>query len=356
MASGERLSKQELAERAAAKVAHAQELLAAGVAALQSGEDWQRYLAFQARLHSYSPNNVMLIIAQHAGAYSEGRVGAPEPTYVAGFNTWRALGRSVDKGQHGYAVLAPCRYNRQIAVDSDGNARRLSAGEAPADGETVERRNVLGGFRIEHVFDVAQTSGAEVPEPLRPKLLEGQAPQGLGASVLAMIEEAGYRVDTVASAAAIGGANGQTDWRQKIVLVRSDMDEAAMVKTLIHEAAHVLLHTSPPGMYLPRPSKEVEAESVAYVVASAHGMSTGDYSFPYVASWAGEDGARAVQATQLRVARAARQIIKASPAPHAAGGKVQGAEAAITAAQSRRAELEARMVAPPAVEPAGVTA
>jgi hypothetical protein len=171
-----------------------------------------------------------------------------------------------------------------------------------------------------------------------------------------MIEEAGYRVDTVASAAAIGGANGQTDWRQKIVLVRSDMDEAAMVKTLIHEAAHVLLHTSPPGMYLPRPSKEVEAESVAFVVASAHGMSTGDYSFPYVASWAGEDGARAVQATQLRVARAARQVIEASPAPHAAGGRVPGAEAAVTAAQARRAELEVRLVAPPSVEPAGVTA
>jgi hypothetical protein len=349
MASGERLSKQEWTERSAAKVTLAQETLAAAVTALQSGEDWQRYLAFQARLHTYSPNNVMLIVAQHAFAYGKGRVGAPEPTYVAGFNTWRALGRSVDKGQHGYAVLAPCRYERQIAVDPDGKARRLSAGEAPAEGETIERRNVLGGFRIEHVFDVSQTSGAEVPEPVRPKLLEGEAPQGLGPSVLAMIEDAGYRVDTVASAAAIGGANGQTDWGQKIVLVRSDMDEAAMVKTLIHEAAHVLLHTDPPGMYLPRPLKEVEAESVAYVVASTHGMATGDYSFPYVAS-------RAVQATQLRVAKTSRQIIESSTAPHTGGGRVPGVEAAITAAQARRAELEARLVATPEAEPATVVA
>jgi hypothetical protein len=173
--------------------------------------------------------------------------------------------------------------------------------------------------------------------------------------VLATIEKAGYRVDTVASAAAIGGANGQTDWGRKIVLLRSDMDEAAMVKTLIHEAAHVLMHTSPPGMYLTRPVKEVEAESVAYVVAATHGMATGDYSFPYVASWTGEDGGTAVQATQLRVARAARQIVEASPAPHVFGGRVPGAEAAITTAQSRHAELEARLVAPPPVEPAGVT-
>jgi hypothetical protein len=171
-----------------------------------------------------------------------------------------------------------------------------------------------------------------------------------------MIEDAGYRVDTVAGAAAIGGANGQTDWGHKIVLVRSDMDEAAMVKTLIHEAAHVLLHTDPPGMYLPRPLKEVEAESVAYVVASAHGMATGDYSFPYVASWAGEAGAKAVQATQLRVAKTSRQIIESSSAPHTGGGRVPGVEAAIAAAQARRAELEARFVATSDAEPAVVVA
>ncbi len=354
MGSGAALSKEEWAKRGAAKLAQAQDTLETEVRALQSGEDWRAYLAFQARLHTYSPNNVMLIAAQHAAAYSEKRVASPEATYVAGFNTWRALGRSVDKGQHGYAVLAPCRYKREVAVDHDGNARRLSIGEVPAEGETVRRQNVLAGFRIEHVFDVSQTSGAEVPEPVRPKLLEGEAPKGLGASVLAVIEESGYRFDTVASAAAIGGANGQTDWRRKIVLVRSDMDEAAMVKTLIHEAAHVLLHTSPPGMYLPRPTKEVEAESVAYVVAFSHDMSTGDYSFPYVATWAGDTGAKAVQATQLRVAKAARQIIAASTASHSTGGKVPGAGAVIEAAETRRAELEARLAQTADLAPAVV--
>jgi hypothetical protein len=155
MASGERLSKEEWAQAAAAKVAQAQETLAAEVTTLQSGEDWQRYLAFQARLHSYSPNNVMLVTVQHATAFNEGRVDAPEPTCVAGFNTWRSLGRSVNKGQHGYAVFAPCRYKREVAVDHDCNARRLSVGEAPTKDETIERRNVLAGFRIEHVFDVS---------------------------------------------------------------------------------------------------------------------------------------------------------------------------------------------------------
>jgi hypothetical protein len=143
MAPTERLSKEEWAERTAAKVAQAQATLATEVAALQSGEDWKNYLVFQARLHAYSPNNVMLIAAQHAVAYEEGRVPEPLPTYVAGFNTWRSLGRSVEKGQHGYAVLAPCRYDRRVAVDPDGNTRKLTTDEAPAPGETVDSRKVL---------------------------------------------------------------------------------------------------------------------------------------------------------------------------------------------------------------------
>jgi hypothetical protein len=351
-------TRQEWAERAGAKIAAAQETLATEVAALRSGEDWRRFLDFQARLHCYSPNNVMLIAAQHATAFAEGRVASPEPTYVGGFNTWRTLGRSVDRGQHGYAVLAPCRYDRRVAVNAEGHARPLAKVDTPVEGESVENHRVLAGFRVEHVFDVSQTSGAELPEPPRPVLLEGEAPAGLGAAVLALIEDRGFRVDTVPDAGAIQGANGQTNWGSRTVLVRADMDDAAMVKTLVHEAAHVILHERPPGQYLPRATKEVEAESVAYVVAATHGMATDGYSFPYVAGWAGEDGAKAVVATQARVAKAARQIIEASPAPHVSGGRVPGADTAIAAARSRREELEGRLsptaTESVATEPAGV--
>jgi hypothetical protein len=106
-----------------------------------------------------------------------------------------------------------------------------------------------------------------------------------------------------------------------------------------------VLHAKPPGQFLPRPLKEVEAESVAYVVASAHGMAAGEYSFPYVAAWAGADGARAIQATQARVATAARLIIEASPAPHCPGGRPPGFAEAVAAAEARRADLNSRFEA-----------
>lgn len=347
-------TRQEWAKAAQAKVAAAQETLAAEVAAICSGDDWRRYLGLQAKLHCYSPNNVMLIATQHAEAFRQGRASAPEPSYVAGFKTWRALGRSVSKGQHGYGILAPCRYDRRVALDAEGNARPLGKTEAPAEGESVEARRVLAGFRVEHVFDLSQTTGADLPEPPRPALLEGEAPGGLRAAVVALMEDRGFGVGTVPDAGAIQGANGRTDWASRSVVVRSDMDEAAMVKTLIHEAAHVVLHEGPPGRYLPRATKEVEAESVAYVVAAAHGMATEGYSFPYVAAWAGEEGAKAVSATQSRVATASRQIIDASPAPHVSGGRAPGAEAAIASARSSRPGATPQAPAEVAAEPAGV--
>jgi len=350
-------SRQEWVEGAAAKLVAAQERLAEEVAALRSGEDWKRFLDFQAKLHVYSPANSALIAAQHAQAFAEGLVGSLDPGYVAGFATWRALERNVERGQHGYMILAPCRADRRVALDAEGNARRLDRGEMAGDGERVESRRQVSGFRIEHVFSLQQTSGTALPDQPLPQLLAGEAPPGLGAAVLELIESHGFSVDTVADADAIGGANGVTRWDTRSVSIRADMDDAAMVKTLIHEAAHVLGHAEAPGRFLPRPLKEVEAESVAYVVAAVHGMPTDEYSFPYVSAWAGEDGAKAIQATQARVAQVARAIIDASPAPHVTGGRPPGVDEAIVAAHAAKAASGRRQsptAAEPAAEPAGV--
>ena len=64
------------------------------------------------------------------------------------------------------------------------------------------------------------------------------------------------------------------------------------LKTLIHETAHAKLHALPVenGVIKGRPEKdgptrEVEAESIAYVVCQHFGIDTSDYSFAYVTGW-----------------------------------------------------------------------
>lgn len=315
------LDRKAAAERTEQLIAAAQATLAAEVEALVSGEDWRRYLTFASKLHHYSARNVMLIVAQHRKAFEEGRVATPIPACVAGYKTWQSLGRQVMKGQRGYVIIAPIRSEQRVAIGPDGTARRLRARERPESGEQLEVRHHLGGFRAAYVFDVAQTTGEDLPEPPAARLLEGTAPAGLREAVTQLLEARGYRVRAAPDAAALGGANGMTKGLEKVVLVRADLDDAAQVKTLLHEAAHVLLHMDGLGHALPRPVQEVEAESVAYVVATANGLDTAGYSFPYVASWAGGDKAvEAVLATQDRVATAARVIIAATPAAGTPGG------------------------------------
>jgi len=342
MARQAKMGKEEWQRVAAEKVAAAQAVLEAEVTALRSGEDWRSYLEFSAKLHAYSPNNIMLLHVQHLRAFEEGRVDTPSPTFIAGYRTWQALGRQVDKGQKGYAILAPVRYKRREAVDATGAARPLGKGENPSPEETEHSRQVLGGFTVEHVFAAEQTSGDPLPDPPAPKLLAGEAPEGLGEAVMALVEARGFTVDPATDARDLNGANGVTRWDVKQVQVRSDMDDAAMVKSMIHEAAHVLLHEDPPGSLIPRNRKEVEAESVAFVVAAAHGMPTDGYSFPYVAGWAGDDPAKAIAQTQARVSKAAKAILEASPALIVSGSRVPGVDHAVeTARQQREAEKQA---------------
>lgn len=307
----------------AERVEAARAVLAEAVTNLRTGEDWRRFLRFEARLHAYSANNVMLIAVQHARAFEAGTVATPFPSSVASYRRWQQLGRQVEKGQHGYVIFAPMRGVRRIATGEDGQSRELGRDEQLNGGETAERVGFLRGFTVESVFAAEQTSGTPLPEPPRPRLLEGDAPAGLGAAVLGLVEARGFTVDTVAAAGLLGGANGRTNFTDRTVLIRADMDDAAMVRTLLHEAAHVLLHDpqrEPAGSIPARDRLEVEAESVAFIVADAHDMPAGGYSFPYVAAWAGDDPQRLIAQAATRVARAAKEILAVSPASHTAGG------------------------------------
>jgi len=302
-----------------ARLEATQSLLAEGLRRLVSGGDWQAYLALQARLHGYSPANVLLISAQHAAAFESGAVPSADPGRVAGFATWRSLGRSVLRGQHGYAILVP--HYRRRPDPPVGERGAPGTGAESLEGGDGGDGCRLAGFGVAHVFSEFQTAGVPLPAGPRPVLSEGAAPAGLAEATSALIEASGLSVELAGSAAELGGANGVTDWSVGLVRVRADMDEAARCKTLLHEAGHVLLHGDATGRRLPREVKEVEAESVAFVVAAAHGMDTGGYSFPYVAGWAGADPLSAVRATQRRVAVAARVVLAASPAATTDGGR-----------------------------------
>ncbi|WP_110240167.1 ArdC family protein [Nocardioides gilvus] len=305
-----------------AKLEALHQQLSGSVAALVTGEDWKRALEFAARFRSRSFNNTILIYAQHYAAYTEGRVPAPTPTYVAGFHQWLSLGRHVEKGQHGYGILAPVTARFVSATPSNpASWHRLARGEKPGFGEAVKSK--LIGLKPTHVWDVSQTAGDPLPELPRPHLLRGEAPSGLWDGLADQVTGLGFDLRLVSSAATIGGANGLTDFLTREVSVRVDMDDAAQVKTLSHELGHALLHspradpmsTEPAAdATLHRGIAEVEAESIALMVGAAHGLDTSTYTIPYVSTWAssvpGKTPLEVVQSTADRVRSAALGILE----------------------------------------------
>ena len=250
--------------------------LADEIAALTSGSDWRGWLTTAARLPGYSFENTLLIRGQR-----------PDATSVAGYETWKALGRQVDRGEKGIAILAPTP-------------------------------RVPAGVRVTYVWDVSQTGGPPLPAP-PPPLLPGAAPDGLWDALAGLVTGSGFTLERGPA----GGANGVTDFGTRTVRVRADVDDAQAVTTLGHELGHVRLH-APDGAAaavlaggLPcRGLIEVEAASVAYLVATTHGMDTSGCTFPDVLGWAsgvpGHAPQDVVRITGERVLSAARWILSAT--------------------------------------------
>ena len=272
--------------RASLKETH--DKLVTAVEGLASSAEWKAMLEVAARFHKYSTNNQLLIYLQ-----------CPQATRVAGYRAWQRLGRQVRKGSRGIAILAPCR--RRVALERDDQHR-------PDD-----KVEILTGFRVVYVFDVSQTEGEELPE-VAPLRLEGEAPAGIMEALEQQVADAGFSLRR--EAIARSSCNGYADFERRLVVLREDISGIQALKTLIHELAHVVLHAEADLSQGSLP--EIEAESVAFVVASALGLDTSDYSFAYVARWA-EGDAELVAATAKRVTVAARTIVESLEAAEEVG-------------------------------------
>ncbi len=263
-----------------------------------------RVLAAMARFHRYSARNVVLILAQQ-----------PAATQVAGFSTWRKLGRTVRRGERGIAILAPLRYRHPAGrAGADGNvpegarAPPGSVRDEDAGASLVEACNESvavadverpGGFRVAYVFDVLQTDGAPLPAMVQVAGDPGAYTQALK-SVLA---RCGIRLEY--TPAALYGALGTS--RGGAITVMAGQTSAAEFSVLVHELAHELLHhaaDSPKN----RTVVETEAEAVAHVVCTALGLSVGTASSDYINLYHGI--ADTLAASLARIQSTAAQLLR----------------------------------------------
>ena len=245
-----------------------------GVQDVFQSENFKAYLACMAKFHSYSLNNTILIAMQK-----------PDATLVAGYQTWKKRhGRQVRKGEKGIKILAPAPYKVKLEKDmiDPATGKRVLGPDGQPKKEIVMIDRPA--FKIATVFDVSQTEGKALPT-FKLSELTGDV-QGFQDffEALKQVSPVPIAMEEITT-----GAKGYYHLVEKRIAIKEGMSEAQTVKTAIHEISHALLHSKEKmeetGVEKDAPTREVEAESVAFCVASHYGIDTSDYSFGYIASW-----------------------------------------------------------------------
>ena len=259
-------------------------------------ESLREYLRAMGRFHSYSLGNAILIHAQSPGA-----------SQVAGFWTWKRLGRCVKKGEHGIAIMAPVVYRQRAAA---------------ADSEGEEADEIVRTFKTAYVFDVSQTDGKPLPESSRAR---GDPGVYLG-RLERFVSERGIKLErTDAVARAEGMSMGGT------ILLKQSLKPADQLSVLTHELAHELLHHGEKDRPKDKKTRETEAEAVAYVVCSGVGLDMNTTSSDYIQLYNGDR--RTLIDSLAHIQRTASEILGAimqddGTAANVAGDSVTEAVAA----------------------------
>jgi hypothetical protein len=233
-----------------------QEIIAANIKLLieqlEAGhsEALTHYLTAMSRFHNYSFGNVLEIARQ-----------MPTATRVAGFWAWKNLGRSVNAGAKGIRILAPI-----VGV------RRKKDDDAEKDITQQNTRTVLG-FRNTYVFDISQTNGVDLPELPQVSGAPGESFTRLGKFLKAQGVQLVYSDD-------LKGAMGKS-YGGRIAILRGQ-SKAEEFSTLVHEAAHEMMHKAERRTNTTKTVRETEAEAVAFVVGKAIGLVTGSASADYI--------------------------------------------------------------------------
>ena len=198
------------------KMSEIQEKLEKGVRDIFESDKYREYISTMSKFPNYSINNCILIASQK-----------PEASYVCGFNKWKELGRAVNKGSHGIMIIAPVKVKKDMEEPIyDENRRPVvdASGKCLTEKVTKEFQT----FRPVYVFDYMDTTGD--PLPTLATMLDEKVDS------FEQLKEILIRVSPVPVTfeAITGRANGYFVPGEQRIVVKENLPELQMVKTMIH--------------------------------------------------------------------------------------------------------------------------
>lgn len=268
------------------------ERLEQGVREVFTSGAYENYLKVMSKFHRYSFRNTVLIWQQN-----------PAATYVAGFDAWKNdFKRYVKKGEKAIRIFAPTEYTvpqQKQVIDPVTKLPMVDAqGKPVMETVDVKRR----GFMATSVFDISQTDGQELPELV--KKLDGKV-ENYDAMLEAIKSVSPVQVEFGYT----GEADGYYSARDEKIVISDFLGPTQTILAVLHEVTHAKLH-NPEMSPKEKKTKEVEAESVAYVVCQKYGIMTGDNSFGYIASWSQDKELPELKASLQVISKTANSMIK----------------------------------------------
>lgn len=240
-------------------------------AELQAGhsEALLKWLETMSRFHTYSLNNTLLIAWQR-----------PEAMHVAGFHTWKDLGRTVKKGEKGIMILAPIPKRSKTENTDEGGEERQGEGASGAARREAPLRGEVWGFRVAYVFDIEQTEGEDLPQFAQ---VRGDPADHLE-RLKALVKTEGIGLEY---AKGLQGAFGVS--LKGTIKLLEGMTPAHEFSVLAHELAHELLHKDPKRRAeTTKTVRETEAEAIAFIVCRGIGLETSQQHSDYIKLYRGD--------------------------------------------------------------------
>ena len=249
-------------------------------------EQFKSFLETMSKFHNYSLNNIHLLKMQN-----------PNVSQVASFNKWKTdFDRTVKKGSKALKIWVPYQVKTSIPV----HQKELDF--TPAENEMEQKEIIVTRFKLGNVFDVSQTEGKELPKAIHELTGDVKDYEDLyrAAKAVSMDNQVSISFEEINRESTNGYYSPDEN---RIVISKGLKGQEQILKTIFHEMAHADLHRGSNAQYGDDQyrKQELQAESVAYVVANHFGFDTSSYSFGYLAIWAKDKNGFEDMVEQLQV-------------------------------------------------------
>lgn len=234
--------------------------LVEGIENIVASGKYTEFLKFMKKFHHYSFNNRLLIFAQN-----------PDATRVAGYCTWKELGRGVKSNPKKIFILKPMPY-------------KIKKEEKDNHLENEEETLTLVKYGWTIVYDISDTY---IRENQKEVLLFDDIKLNTSSSnqlydILLKISPVKVDIESTGN-----GSDGYYSELGNRIVLSPNQSADDMTATLLHEMSHALYDDF--DYSKERNLSEIFVESIAYITADYFGLDTSKCSFSYITKWSKGD-------------------------------------------------------------------